>query len=997
MLFRSGAVTGALNYLTFGIFNSIFGPTGSLTVGIAKFNKMIPILSIGMAIIDAVAGAIWGVVTTIGDVFMGVGELVYYAISPVAEIFRAIGDAVFYILDPLFRFSSKMEKTGSLFSIFANIFGGFGKAIRFVLKTIGLLIGGVIRLFVGVLAPAIRLVGSAIGIVTSIIGSIIDVIYRTGMFVLKFFEGIFTLNIGKVLGSMGSMILSIPSMIYGAISGLASTIYNGMLSIANNDLIAPILQPFIDIFRPINDVIGEVYSSLLDLYRALGTVLDPINNLFGAIFSVFGGNGGGETGGMDLTMMVRGVSNTIGFFIRVALLPLQAIFIGLAAILRPVVWIIEGITYAVRTLVSWANNLVEGILSPFRWLYDVLVGHSIIPDLASMIVKIFGGMSSTLIAGLTNLPSLATSAMSGALTSVGKGFGSVKDIMSKGFSEAANLSKNLFFGFTKGFGRARADQEGFFSSMKNGFSSMMKTGAAESIGGFFKNIGSRAKEAINPFLKGYSRSRDKGEGIFSSIKRGISGQINSSSIGRAGGGVLGKAGGVLGKAGKIGKGILGTAGSVVGSFFGGGEEEGGCCDKTTEAIDSWSVGLDKMKKQNTKGLSDAAEKIAGKSSKGFLGGLKSKIDGGIKSGKGIMGSMFGKSGGSAAGKAGSLLSRGTGFLGGLFGKAGGIASKAGSLFSKGGGLMGSMFGKAGGFIAKAGLGSVGKGLLKKLPGIGAVAGAGFALASLVQGDVGGAVKELASGLAGAVPFIGPVLSAGIDMFGDGLFKGAGQIAASAWEGAKNLGSTLWEGTKNLGSTLWSGAKTVGEGALWLGKKYIDGWKSVGSTLWKGAGWLGDKVMQGAKGVAGFLGFGGVEKAATAGAATAQKMNMPSPIYPVGDVKNVATTAKATDIGEAIKRESTTSESANPGATELSNIAESGQTQVEKLENMITILQQMASYMKPSQSSGSSAAAAGGNTSTNYVAANPAKYYRMTSGQHNQGASKGITNIGQIGK
>ena len=140
--------------------------------------------------------------------------------------------------------------------------------------------------------------------------------------------------------------------------------------------------------------------------------------------------------GMDLTMMVRGVSNTIGFFIRVALLPLQAIFIGLAAILRPVVWIIEGITYAVRTLVSWANNLVEGILSPFRWLYDVLVGHSIIPDLASMIVKIFGGMSSTLIAGLTNLPSLATSAMSGALTSVGKGFGSVKDIMSKEIGRA---------------------------------------------------------------------------------------------------------------------------------------------------------------------------------------------------------------------------------------------------------------------------------------------------------------------------------------------------------------------------------------------------------------------------------------------------------------------------------------------------------------------------------------------------------------------------------
>jgi hypothetical protein len=1052
----AGAVTGALNYLTFGIFDSLLGSTGTLTIALAKFNKMIPILSAIMVIIDSVLGVLWGIATSIVDIFMGIGEMVYFAIAPIGSVFVAIGDAVGSILGPLFNFNSKMEETGSFFTIFANIFGGIGKAIRTVLRVVGMFIGGIVSLFTMVLAPVIRIIGKAIGLVTSVIGMLLNSLYNRALGILQFFEGVFTLNLGKIFEGMGRFIgetliftfkvlfieipkmllnifvfafkvlfIEIPKMILNLFMGIPRMLYDSLASLATSDWVGPIFQPFLEILSPISDAMGELYNAFGSLFDAIGTLLDPIFYLFESIFGV---SEAGESGFSAMNLLkgvVYGLSTVIGSLIRIALFPLQIVIQALVTPINAVVWVINQITSAINGLVSWAKGLVDAILSPFKWLYDILVGHSIIPDLATSIVSIFGkmafgvigGMASmasnviggmakmatNVIGGLTNLPSLAVSAV-----------GKVKGLV----GDALSLSSNLFSGFVKGFSTASGAQEGFFSSISKGFSSMMGTSGVAKIGDFFKGVGSKIKDTFSPLAKGYSRSREQGGGILSSLGKGLTSQVKSTSTGRGAlnvadkgkNAVLGTAGNLLGGVkGKAGK-LLGGVGSIFGSMLGGGDDACACSAEAAQSLEiPLSKGMKNLKNQNAKSLGNAAEKIAGKSSKGFLGGLKNKVDSGIKSGKGLVGSMFGKAGG-AASKAGGILSKGTGLMSGLFGKASGVAAKAGSLFSKGGGLMGSMFGKAGGFIAKAGLGGVGKSLLKKLPGIGALAGAGFALSALVQGNVGGAVKELASGLAGAIPFIGPVLSAGIDFFGDGLISGAGKlagsawegaksIASSAWEGAKNLGSTLWEGTKNLGSTLWEsaknlgstlwdGAKTIGKGALSVGKFALDTATLPARTLASAAGWAGGKI-------AGF--FGGANKAAETGATTANKMSMPNPVYPLNNTIGsvTASTARMTDIGESIQRDTATSGAATSETSELSTIAESGQTQVEKLENMITLLEEMVGFMKPSQSSGDGGQSAA-STATNYVSSSPPKYYKWKTGKHGQGSSKGITSIGTVG-
>jgi len=71
--------------------------------------------------------------------------------------------------------------------------------------------------------------------------------------------------------------------------------------------------------------------------------------------------------------------------------------------------------------------------------------------------------------------------------------------------------------------------------------------------------------------------------------------------------------------------------------------------------------------------------------------------------------------------------------------------------------------KAGGKgLAKMGGKFLGKSLLKKIPIVGALAGIGFGLSLLAEGDVLGAAGEVASGLASTIPGAGTAASIGID-------------------------------------------------------------------------------------------------------------------------------------------------------------------------------------------------------------------------------------------
>jgi hypothetical protein len=85
-----------------------------------------------------------------------------------------------------------------------------------------------------------------------------------------------------------------------------------------------------------------------------------------------------------------------------------------------------------------------------------------------------------------------------------------------------------------------------------------------------------------------------------------------------------------------------------------------------------------------------------------------------------------------------------------------VASTAGKTAAKTAGKAGTKT------VAKVGAKAVGKSLLKKIPVVGLLAGVGFGLSRLMDGDYAGAAMELASGAAGTIPGIGTAASVGID-------------------------------------------------------------------------------------------------------------------------------------------------------------------------------------------------------------------------------------------
>jgi hypothetical protein len=112
--------------------------------------------------------------------------------------------------------------------------------------------------------------------------------------------------------------------------------------------------------------------------------------------------------------------------------------------------------------------------------------------------------------------------------------------------------------------------------------------------------------------------------------------------------------------------------------------------------------------------------------------------------------------------------------------------------------------------------------------------------------------------------------------------------------------------------------------------------------------------------------------------------------------SIASTAPSTSIDERVQRDLATTEPSvsSVGGPELGSIAVDGKTQVEKLTEMVGLLTEMVMIMQ--QSSSGSSGQEEASTLTNYVATSPPKYYKWSTGKHNQTANKGITNISNIG-
>lgn len=607
------------------------------------------------------------------------------------------------------------------------------------------------------------------------------------------------------------------------------------------------------------------------------------------------------------------------------------------------------------------TKITDGLKSVFydlpMWLGSVIASgmKSIFYDLPVWLGKtIWDGMGKV----VSGIPGAIYGALHGAASAIGLGW--LVERIAGGGKKGGSSSKNEASASTASgvVGGLSAVVAGLYAFKKAGPAVVGLAGRA------FEGLKLAGPQVIAMASKafGYLKDLVPNIGNYAGEAFGLIKKIIPSRLSKAAGGLISKVGGVLSP-----------------------------MDANPFASMGGTMGKQATKTRGIVGMITDSLGGAMKKGKDLVGGLRSKIPVSFDKGKGILGNLLGKSGDMAsAGK--NLIGKGTGIVGSLFGKAAGIGSKIMSTVSSGGGIVGSLFGKAGGFLAKAGIGGMGKSLLKKLPGIGAVAGAGFAVASLINGDLGGALTNLASGIAGAIPFIGPVLSAGIDMFGNSLTEGAGWIAGKAWEGAKSIGTKALEGAKWLGSKAWDGIKNMGS-AAW------EGIKNMGSAAWEGmksfGSWLfgGENKEEKLAGVTVAKIEAQTVQLSTAVGQHAIPAARPDQGTPAAGVEPV----HLRDITGTILRDKAGSGGNKLHSDELSRMEEASNRQVSELEQIRQGIQELVSLMKPKGGGlvGGSGDAGPGNTKDPRRPMHAARFGKMKFGVPGGMANRSVVNNGEV--
>jgi phage-related protein len=210
--------------------------------------------------------------------------------------------------------------------------------------------------------------------------------------------------IGGLMSAIRAVFVTLPTWIatqfmnaFNWIGSIGSWMQSGLSALSENEWIGPIFQPIRDAFNIIGEslmtIINPIRGAFEGLYEVFVTIGNSILDAIRPIYDAFASLGQMFFGVSDGGSALSGVMSVI----QIAVKGLATV-IGL--LLQPVVWLSHAIGFVIRLV----GSLVDAIIEPFRWLYDVLVGHSIVPDLVVGIVSWFAKLPILIFKSLLTIP-----------------------------------------------------------------------------------------------------------------------------------------------------------------------------------------------------------------------------------------------------------------------------------------------------------------------------------------------------------------------------------------------------------------------------------------------------------------------------------------------------------------------------------------------------------------------------------------------------------------
>jgi phage-related protein len=301
----------------------------------------------------------------IADIAGTIGNVLKAAAAGGGDALGAIGEA----FKELRKITAMPEVQKALTSIFTAInsiakllAGTLGAVIQAALPLLAALAPVVTELaqkFAPVLADLATSLGKAL---MPIIEALLPVVKDVGGVLVGLVQAVMPL-----LQPIGSLLATVIQ----AIAPFIKTLLDALVPFVA--MLAQALVPIFAALLPAVQLVGQFLAAMAPLFPQLLTALTPLLPPLGQLITAL----------LQLAMQV--------------ITPLMPLITGLATLLATVLAGAVGLLVPViTTVIGWLTALADGvkavvgwIVDAFKWLFDVLVGHSIIPDLVKAIISWF--------------------------------------------------------------------------------------------------------------------------------------------------------------------------------------------------------------------------------------------------------------------------------------------------------------------------------------------------------------------------------------------------------------------------------------------------------------------------------------------------------------------------------------------------------------------------------------------------------------------------------
>jgi phage-related protein len=402
-----------------------------------------------------------------GDAFAVLGNIFKAAAAGGGDALGSLG-AVF---SELRKITAMPEVQKALTSIFTAVnaiakllAGTLGAVIQAALPLLAALAPVVTELaekFAPVLADLAEALGKAL---MPIITALLPVVQDVGGVLVGLVQAVMPL-----LQPIGDLIATVIQAIAPFIKTLLDSLVPFIAALAQG--LTPVITALLPAVQLVGQFLGAMAPMFPQLLTALTPLLPPISQLTTAL--------------LQLAMQV--------------ITPLLPLITGLATLFATVLAGAIGILVPViTTVIGWLTALADGvkavvgwIVDAFQWLYDTLVGHSIIPDMVRAIIAWFGSLWTGTKKIFTDLKNWVVStwnslwdgvrtkwnsfwsglksAISGAWTTVRNGVSDLKTGVTNTWNNLWNGARDKISGI---FSTINGKISTFKSSMKTAFSTL---------------------------------------------------------------------------------------------------------------------------------------------------------------------------------------------------------------------------------------------------------------------------------------------------------------------------------------------------------------------------------------------------------------------------------------------------------------------------------------------------------------------------------------------